>query len=160
MLYNLSHLFLDCHVTLILQLVTERVFLKRNAEFSLVDRNVSSEILIGEVAVHAQESVERLKEQNVVARKPIIFDELAIDHPSHTPGLKPLDVAQPNRSRHTRLGHVFIKTPKEMAKFSSDVVQVVRTPHIVVLLEADNGTNHVVINWKGLERLSTAAKEY
>lgn len=143
----------------ILQLVAKRVFLKRSAKFSLVDGNVSDKILVWEIVIHTQESVERLKEQNVVARKPIIFDKLAIDHSSHPPALESLDVAQPNRSRYTRLGQVFVKYPEEVAKSDCDVLQVVCTRCRVVLIEADNGTNHLVINRKCLERLLMAKRE-
>lgn len=159
MIDNLLDLNLDCHVTGILQLVAERVFLKRNAKFSLVDGNVSDEVLVGEVAVHTQKSVERLKEQNMVARQFIVLDELVVDHSSHTPALEPLDVAQPNRLRHRRLGQVVVENLEEMAKFNRDVLQVVCTRCGVVLLEADNGTNHLVINRRGLEKIINGSRE-
>lgn len=160
MTYDLSDLDLDFRVTWILQLVAERMFLKRNAKFSLVAGDVSDEILVGEIVIHPQESVERLKEQNVVARKPIVFDKLAVDHFSHTPALESLDVAQPNRSRYTRLGQVFVKNPEEVAKSNCDVLQVVCTRCSVALIEADNGTNHLIINRKCLESLLMAKQEF
>lgn len=54
---NLPALSLDLHVAMLLQLVAERVLLQCNAEFSLVDGNISKHILVGEVAVQTQESV-------------------------------------------------------------------------------------------------------
>lgn len=157
---NPPDLILDRHVAMLLQLAAERVFLKRNTEFSLLDGNISNHILVGKVAVHAQESVQGLEEQDVIARKSIILDELAINHFSNTPTLEALDVAQPHRVRHTRLGEVFVKNPEEMAKSKSDVLEVVQARYLVVLLEADEGTNHFIVNRESLTKLLEAGSDF
>jgi len=95
MINNLPNLILNVCIALVLQLITKRMFLQRKTKFSLMDGDVSNHILVSKVAVHAQESVERLEEQDVVARQPIIFDELAIDCSADTPALETLDIAQP-----------------------------------------------------------------
>jgi hypothetical protein len=62
-----------------------------------------------------------LEEQDVIPRQPIVFDELAVDHSSYTPALETLDVTQPYRVRHTRLGEVIIEDKEEVANSRGDI---------------------------------------
>jgi len=86
----------------------------------------------------------------VVAGKSIVFDEFAVDHFRKTPALETLDVAQPHRLRHARLGKVLIKDLEEMAKSESDIPEVVYARCFVVFIETDDGMDHLIVDWERL----------
>lgn len=92
----------------------------------------------------------------MIARKSIIFDELTINHSFNTPALEALDVAQPHGARYTGLEEVFVKYQEDMAKSKTDVLEVAHTRYLVVLLEADDGTNHLIIDRESLNALLEA----
>jgi len=54
---DLSDFFLNRNIFFPIELVAETVLLERDAQFSLIDENVSLHILVGEIAIHAQESI-------------------------------------------------------------------------------------------------------
>ena len=69
------------------------MFLQGKTELPLVNRNIPDHVLVCKVAIQAQESVQSLKEQNVVPRKSVIFNELSVDLPPNAPALEALNVS-------------------------------------------------------------------
>ena len=93
MIYDLHDFFLNPMTFSPIQFVAETMLLERDAQFSLVDGNVSNHVLVGEIAIHARESIHRLEEQDVVAGQTIISDVVAVSHLADTPHLETLDVS-------------------------------------------------------------------
>lgn len=124
MIYNLLDLFLDPFFFRSLQLIPEAILLHGKTEFSLPGGDVPIHVLIGEVPVQAQESVESLEEENVVPRETVVLDEFAVDELADTPSLETLNVAEPYRMSNAGFSEVVVEDAEEMAEAESDGFEV------------------------------------
>lgn len=106
--------------------------------------------LFSQIVIHTEKGIQGLEEENVVARQPIVFDELAIDHAADAPALESLYVAEPHGARDAGVMHAVVEGREQLTQAPVDIIQVLNTGVYVACFMACDCANHLAVYRKGL----------
>lgn len=114
-------------------------------------RDVAQHVLVAEIAIHAEEGVERLEDEHVVSRESVVLDVCAGAGVvlAHAPALEALDVGEPDGGGDVVVGEVCVEDLEEGAEVRGEGAEVGEGVAGGGGIRVD-GEDHGVVDWEGL----------